>query len=169
VRRRDERGSINVHPFVMCRNPTTGFLNVRSGTSLRSYLADTLNCDPMRVTKKVLQLPGRRPVLGTLRNPSSVDMRAHFLSLRAPHSSRRRTSSASSRMRPPRAGRSRRRASRPPCRSCASSSVRSGRAAASESRSKSSCATRPKCHTVTAKTCGIPSRTSSPPASPRPR
>jgi hypothetical protein len=56
----------------------SGFLNAPAGTTLRSYLSDKLQCDPMRITKKFTgdSCIGKRvfhPVVRSAANASSVD------------------------------------------------------------------------------------------------
>jgi hypothetical protein len=56
----------------------SGFLNAPAGTTLRSYLSDKLQCDPMRITKKFTgdACIGKRvfhPAVRSTANASAID------------------------------------------------------------------------------------------------
>jgi hypothetical protein len=56
----------------------SGFLNAPAGTTLRSYLSEKLQCDPMRITKKFTgdACIGKRvfhPAVRSAANSSSID------------------------------------------------------------------------------------------------
>lgn len=52
----------------------SGFLNAPAGTTLRSYLSEKLQCDPMRITKKFTgdACIGKRVFHPAVRNPSNA-------------------------------------------------------------------------------------------------
>ena len=52
----------------------SGFLNAPAGTTLRSYLSEKLQCDPMRITKKFTgdSCIGKRVFHPAVRNPSNA-------------------------------------------------------------------------------------------------
>ena len=53
-----------------------GFLKAPAGTTLRSYLSEKLNCDPMRITKKFTgeACIGKRVFHPTVRTPANADL-----------------------------------------------------------------------------------------------
>lgn len=52
----------------------SGFLNAPAGTTLRSYLSEKLQCDPMRITKKFTgdSCIGKRVFHPAVRSPSNA-------------------------------------------------------------------------------------------------
>ena len=52
----------------------SGFLNAPAGTTLRSYLSEKLQCDPMRITKKFTgdACIGKRVFHPAVRSPSNA-------------------------------------------------------------------------------------------------